>query len=236
MSSPDLTVIFLTSNTVPEYWAAFHKKHLLDARQGYPLITVARKQLDFGDVNILDTGAKSATNYYVQLLAAAKIATTPFIGIAEDDTLYHKEHFSCYRPAMDVFAYNEHKWTLATWVPKVYSRNDNRAGAAGIYPREECIDALTERLSIIPPDAPLTWHYRKGEPGTGREDELGVKRRRSVGFKSETAIIQFDHEHFSNWTNNPNTVARRHKKRFGIVKAYDIPYWGKAEELVKNFR
>lgn len=232
-----MTVIFLTSNTVPEYWAEYHKNILLEAIEGYPLITISRKQLDFGDVNILDTGARTATNYYVQLLQAAKMATTPYIGIAEDDTLYHKDHFRCFRPQMDVFSYDMHIWTLATYIPPIYSRWENtKTGAAGIYPREECIDAVTERLSIIPPDAPPTWHYRRGEPGTGFEDELGVKRRRSVGFKSTNAVIQFDHEYFSNWTNNEDTIERRRRKRFGTIKAYDIPYWGHAKELVKNFK
>jgi hypothetical protein len=74
-----------------------------------------------------------------------------------------------------------------------------------------------------------------GEPGTGGEELLGVSIRHSKGFYSPTPIIQFNHDYFTNAENSPEGVKRRHRKNFGIVRAYDIPHWGKASELIKKF-
>ena len=49
---PDLTVIFLTVNRVPDKWAKFHKKVLLEAIGETPIITVSKKSLDWG-INLI---------------------------------------------------------------------------------------------------------------------------------------------------------------------------------------
>jgi hypothetical protein len=66
-------------------------------------------------MNIIDTDKPSPENFYRQLLKGCKVATTPYIAIAEDDTLYNKEHFNCFRPEMNVFGYNLNRWSVATW-------------------------------------------------------------------------------------------------------------------------
>lgn len=232
----DITAVFLTSNTVPKYWTAYHKKVLLNALGDIKLLIVSRKPMNYGNVNLLDFGKKSATNYYVQLLKAARLVSTPYIAIIEDDTLYSKDHFTCYRPPLDTFAYNIHRWSVATWGEPVYSKKDLKAGAAGIYPRFELIDALEEKLSVVPLNASPDYGFIMGEPGTGGEARLNIKIRKSKGFNSVIPIIQFNHDYFSNARNDKEMIARRHTKSFGIVRAYDIPYWGRADKLISRFR
>src|SRR3990167_6204651 len=98
----DITIIFLTQNKVPEKWVNYHRTVLEDAADGAPIISVSRKPIDFG-TNIIQTEPESAVNIFWQTLKAAKIATTPYIGMAEDDALYPKEHFHSFRPEPDFF-------------------------------------------------------------------------------------------------------------------------------------
>ncbi len=226
----DLTIILLTNNKVPEKWAAYHKEVLLKAIEDYPIITISRKPMDFG-TNLIQTEPESTSNVYWQLLRGAKLATTPFIALVEDDTLYTKDHFNCFRPPMDTFSYNLNRWSLFTWGKPVYSRKDNKVGAAMVAPRELAVQALEERFAKYPDGIPLKGI--SGELGTWGERKLGITQRKSVGFYSSYSIIQFNHDFF---TMEPfDSVSRRHKKRPGIVQAYDIPTWGRAEDLIKRF-
>lgn len=230
----DLTIIFITSNKVPKQWAEYHKQIILEAIGDYPMIVISREPMDWGSINILDVDKPSSENFYRQLLKGCKVATTPYIAIAEDDTLYNKEHFNCFRPELDVFGYNLSRWSVATWGEPMYSRRDSKVGASSICPRQEMIDALEEKFAKYPDGLPK---MKIGEPGTGGEKELGVKERMSKSFYSKTPIIQFNHDYFTNAdSSTPELVQARHRKNFGLVKATEIPYWGRAEDLIKHFK
>jgi hypothetical protein len=226
----DLTIIMLTSNKVPDGWAKFHKEELLKAAGKYPIISISRKPIDLG-TNYIDQEPMSFSNLYALILRGAKLATTPFIALVEDDTLYTPEHFNSFRPPTDSFGYNMNRWSLFTWGEAIYSRKDNKVGAAMIAPRLLTIEALEERFAKHPTLPPVNC----GELGTGGEKELGVSERKSCRFNSKYPIVQFNHDFFSTIDNSEANVARRHKKKLGDVQAYDIPYWRTAEDLVKKF-
>jgi hypothetical protein len=190
--------------------------------------------MDWGDVNVIDDWKPWPENFYRQLLRGCKEAKTPYIAIVEDDTLYNKEHFTCFRPEMDVFGYNLNRWSVATWWEQVYSRRDSKVGASTICPRLEMIDALEEKFAKYPEGLPK---MKVWEPWTGWERSLGVKERRSISFYSKTPIIQVNHDYFTNAdSSEPWAVERRHRKNFWIVRAYDIPHWGHAKDLISKFK
>ncbi len=223
----DLTIIFLTANKQPKEWTAYHKQVLLDAVGDIPLITVSREPLDFGH-NILDTGEKSHINMYRQMLEAAKLADTPYIAAAEDDCLYTEAHFREFRPPLDTFSYNWARWSLYTWVKPAQYNYKNRISNAGfIGPRKLFIEAWEERFAkypgnTMPPE-------RVSEVGrNNQEGWMGVTKRKCVPFYSTVPIIHFNHP--------AGTDSVGFKKRMGALKAFDIPYWGKAEELVNKYR
>jgi hypothetical protein len=234
----DLSVIFITSNKVPESWAEYHKEILLKSIGEYPLIIISRKPMEWsnlnvGDINIIDSDKPSSTNFYYQLMKGAKLVKTPYMAIAEDDMLYNEEHFNCFRPELDVFGYNMNRWSVATWGEPIYSRRESKVGGTTICSPIEMVSALQEKFDKFPEGMPP---MKIGEPGTGGEKLLGVSIRKSVGFYSKTPVIQFNHDYFSNAENSPEGIRQRHRKSFGIVRAYDIPYWGKASELISKFK
>lgn len=224
----DITILYLTASLIPETFAEYQRKILLEAIGDTPLISISRKPLDFG-INLLDTDKQGYINIYHQMLRGAKLATTDYVAVAEDDVLYPKEHFAFYRPGKDGFAYNQNRLALFTWGTPTYSWRNRKSNCSLIAPRELMIEALEERFEKYPGDTMRKEHI--GELGRERVDRwLGVTVRKSVEVYSEISIIQINHDDAT------EDRQKRHKKALGPIKAYDIPFWGKAEDLIKNYR
>lgn len=214
----DLTIIFLTVNKVPKKWAEYQKQVLLEAADGASIITISKEPLDWG-LNILQTAEPSILNIYKQVLIGAELATTPYIAIAEDDCLYHKEHFQ-YRPPDDTFGYDGNRWGLLTWDEPTYYWKDRISNAALIAPRELVIKSLRERF-LRYPNNEIT--------ELGNEKGTKLDRQKFVNFYPSIGMVFFSH------IDALDRLEQTKKKRMGMVRAYDIPYWRKSKELVKKF-
>ena len=208
----DLTLLYIHAGKRPEGWVKFHKEQL--DKLPYPII------------DLYDEEKISYQRIYDQLLIGCKKATTPYIAVIEDDVLYSPEHFKEYRPPMDTFAYNNHRWALFTWWKPTYSWRNRVSNCSLIAPRELAIEALEERNAKFPNG----WTY-VGELGRWRIDKyLGVTKRKMIEWYSTIGIIQINH------TTGTEERQKVQWKDFGPVKAYDIPRWGKAEDVIKKFQ
>src|SRR3990167_7685251 len=187
----DLTILYITANKIPENFAEYQRKVLLEAIGDYPLVSISRNPLDFGK-NLIDTAEISASNIYRIILRGAKEAETEYIAIAEDDTLYPKEHFDFYRPEKDTFAYNQNRFSLFTWGVPTYSWRNRKTNATLIAPRELAIEALEERFAKYPDPIPEKIVGELGRPMVERN--LGVMLRNSIEVFSETSVIQVNHD------------------------------------------
>ncbi|OGY30880.1 MAG: hypothetical protein A3C02_03450 [Candidatus Andersenbacteria bacterium RIFCSPHIGHO2_02_FULL_45_11] len=222
----DLTVLYLTASEIKESFAVYQRTILLEAIGNYPLISVSRKPLDFG-TNIIDDGKRSLSNIYRQMLRAAKMATTEFVATAEDDCLYHSNHFTFFRPKPDEFAYDQNRFALFTWGEPIYSWRNRKSNCSLIAPRKLLIEALEERFAAWPNGTPDTI---TGEVGRGMvERNLNITVRKSVEMFAEVSIIQFNHDNAS------EDRQVRHRKKLGQIKAYDLYYWGHAKNLRKKY-
>jgi len=213
----DITIIFLTPNRVPKQWAEYHKKILLEAIGDTPIITISKDPLDWG-LNILQT-EYSVSNIYRQILRGAKMATTPYVAVAEDDTLYSKEHFQ-YRPPLDKFAYDLNRWVIFTWGEAFYFHKPRPANSGMIAPRELLIKAFEEKFRKYPNGIPEGMAKEVGTHNDGWGYEEFYSSQPYVGFNHDFSV---------------DDLERRHHKKAGMVRAYDIPIWGRAEELRKHF-
>src|SRR3990167_1702688 len=222
----DLTVLYLTASEIKESFAVYQRTILLEAIGNYPLISVSRKPLDFG-TNIIDDGKRSLSNIYRQMLRAAKMATTEFVATAEDDCLYHSNHFTFFRPKPDEFAYDQNRFALFTWGEPIYSWRNRKSNCSLIAPRKLLIEALEERFDKWPNGTPANL---TGELGRNMVDRnLGITLRKSVEAFAEVSVVQFNHDASS------EDRQRSHRKKPGQIKVYDIFHWGKASELVKHY-
>jgi len=230
---PDLTVIYLTANRMPKLWVDFHLKHLLAAVGDYPLVTVSMKPMDLGvgETKLIQTSEYGSWNTFVEWNQAAKVADTEFVAIAEDDTLYHPEHFSAFRPQLDEVAYHMGRWTVMSWHPEpTFSLIRNLGGFAMICPRKLMIESLDEREAKYP-DGPT--HCRPGEIGRRAvERRMGVTRNKHVEWWSHFGMVNLAHTRAlsSTFQEHPRMTRRQ-----GELKAIEIPYWGRAEDIAGVF-
>jgi len=223
----DITILYLTASLIPEAFGEYQRKVLLEAIGDTPLISLSRKPLDFGK-NVLQIGPKCLDTIYREMLRGAKLAETPYVAIAEDDTLYPKEHFNFYRPDKDTFAYNQNRFALFMWGTPTYSWRNRKTNATLIAPRDLMIEALEERFAKFPDSIP---ERIVGELGRGMvERNMGVTLRNAIEVYSEISVIQINHDAGS------DDRAKRHRKKLGPIKAYDIPHWGRAEEIAKMYK
>lgn len=239
----DITALFLTVNKVP--WMKFHNEKLLEAiggyPGGYPLITISREPMPhLPGIQLRQDEEQSHDKIYKMMLQGAKIATTDYIAIVEDDMLYSKDHFEL-RPPLDTFGYNWNRWVMFTWGEPMFSFKRRYCNGSSILPRLELIDALEERYAkweTIP-------HILNGELGYAKvEKGLGVKVRKSMPMYSKTPVVQIQHIYGTPGYGrvNPDPLKdtmdlerRKTRRRHGMIRAYSIPHWGEAKELVKNF-
>lgn len=234
----DLTCLFLTVNKVP--WMEYHNKMMLEAIGDYPLITISREPMDLPGIQLRQTEEQSHDNLFKQMLRGAKVATTDYIAMVEDDMLYSRDHFNL-RPPLDTFGYNWNRWSLFTFGEPTYSFKRRFCQGASILPRLEMIDAIQERVDkwgTIP-------HYLNGEIGYNKVDRnLGVKERKSMVLYSKIPLVQIHHTYGTPGLGRRNpepgdTVdlsVRPTRKRMGMIRAYEIDHWGRSEELIKNFK
>jgi hypothetical protein len=223
----DITIIYISANVISDRFAKSIQSHLYHtASGGAPIISVTHKPIDFGHNICVGVVERSARNIYRQMLAGALYADTPYVGIAEDDVLYGKDHFTVYRPPMDTFAYNVHKWSLYTWTdPPMYSFHKRKNNTSLIAPRELLIEAIDERYNKWPDDDDYPVKYW-GE--VGRFDaKLGVTVRKTVEFWSHYPNVVFSHEDALGF----GYLGTR--KRHGYLRAYDVYPWGKARDVVR---
>ena len=222
----DLTIIYITANLAREYFAEKVREQLVKAAKeaDFPIISVSQKPMDFGDQNIcVGEIGQSFHNAWRQMLAGAKAATTKYIAIAEDDTLYSDTHFNSYRPADDTFGYDMSKWSVYTW-KDCYCVKRRINGPAIIAPRELFIEAIEERFEKAL-DKPEKFWSELGK----YEKHLGIKERKIEKFFSSYGIVVFSHEEAMSFKG----LGKR--KRMGEYRAYDIPYWGHFNKMLEMY-
>ena len=225
----NLTVVYYTANVLREPFFTNCRKQLLKAIDGLPLISVSQKpMMQFGQNICIGDIGKSYLNIYRQMLIGTKEAKTPFVAFAEDDTLYPYEHFHSFLPETNEFGYNLSRWSIYTWLKSpVYSIKFRKVNTCLIAPRDLFIEAIEERFAKYPDDSKVDlgcW----GEPGR-YEKELGVTRRKSTQFMSEVPVISFSHPDAIGYG-----IQGKHKAT-GPIKAYDVPVWGKASDVLERF-
>lgn len=239
----NLTVIYYTSNYLEKtnpYFLANTKKQLIKAIDGLPLVVVSQERTFIrpDDMNVvIGNVGRSHLNIYRQILEGAKVATTEFVALAEDDILYSYEHFhnEYIGKYPDKFLYDMNKVSVFTWIkPALFSfRHDRMVVNQLIAPRKLLIEALEERFKKI------TERMMRGEKeeklikywgDLGRyEDLLGVTVRPTKTFMCKCPSIVFTHENAFGYLNHGK------KKRLGDLRIKELDYWGRAEDAMKLY-
>jgi hypothetical protein len=239
ITKDDLTIVYYTSNwldTHNPYFLENTKKQLLKAIGDLPLISVSQKPIALGQNLCVGEIGRSHLNLYRQILTGTRAAKTKYVAMAEDDILYSYEHFHTYVPEKDRFAYDMGKWSLFTWTdPPLFSFRTNRKVVNSlIAKRDMLVAAMEERFKKFDE---LIEKGRKeeeiiqswGDPGR-YEANLGVTVRETEEFYSTCPNIVFSHPEAFGY------LSRGTRKRLGDLRAIELPYWGRAEDVLKLYK
>lgn len=232
----DLTVLYYTANRIAPHFATAVARAIRLAIGDLPLIVVTRGAPVGGLLDILQPTrclqapeiAPSIYQVYCNILSAARAAATPYVACAEDDTCYVPEHFA-YRPALDVFAYNQRRAVISRRLSADGRRREafyyvrpRTQMAMGLCGRELLIETLSEKFAAYPVPPPSTDVAKKagwGEPGR-YERNLKLTPR---------ALERFD------WTERYNVTFNHAQSLMGRRRVQpedaiytDLPPWGEA--------
>lgn len=236
---PNLSVVYYTSNYLEDtnpYFLNNTKKQLVKAIDGLPLIVVSHKPVEkfkgyngeYTNIVVGDIG-RSHLNIYKQILIGCKEAKTDYVAMAEDDILYSYEHFHSQVPRCDYFLYDMNKLSIFTWTkPPLYSFRHNRMVVNQlIAPTKMLIEAMEERFAKYPDLSKVDLRIW-GDPGR-YENQLGVTVRPTDTFMCTCPSIVFTHEHAFGYLNHGK------KKRLGDLRIIEVPYWGRADQVIKQY-
>lgn len=215
--SSDLTILFLTANKVPKEWADYHLSVLKEATKGFDWITLSKEPVDYG-LNDHTVSSEGLENIYRKVLRGAKLAKTEYIAVVEDDTLYHSSHFD-YRPRE--IAYDLNRWATFTWGKSFYFLKSRKTNAGMIAKREVVIKTIEDRYKNFKVgELPRELIYEVGSLPGEPQPELYYGLYPFLSLSHRFAIDELEQ--------------KEHKKPWPI-RAYDIPVWGRVEEIRKRF-
>ena len=212
----DTTALFYTAEEAPDYFRASLQVKLLEALDGIPLVVI-KKPSDL---------PRSQAQIYRQVLQGAKEATTKYVACCEDDVLYSPQHFK-FRPKPGHWGYNMNSWSLFTWGEPMftYKAPGGRRNLNGlICERQMLIDYLEERFRLHPDDSKIDINIY-GEPGK-YDNQLGTTPYPSQDFYCNPPNIVFSHQ------TNLQFAGLGTRKALGQIRATEVPYWGKASDIV----
>ena len=222
----NITIIYYTPNYKDETFFEKIREALLKTIGNTPLISVSQKPLKFGhNICVGDIG-RSPRNVFKQMLIGCKEATTDYVGMAEDDTLYHPTQYdAAYLPPLDTFAYNMSRWSICTWhKPYVFNFVGAWCNSNLIAPRKLLIELLEKRFNTYPDiEKGKLWN----EPGKYDEKwKLGVYKVKEYGATPTVSFANNDSLAFA-------FLGAR--KRISPMRAIEVPYWGRVEDIVKTY-
>lgn len=217
-----ITVILLTANKVPAKWAKYHLEVLKEAAKGHKWMTLSKDPVDFGR-NDHTTSSEGLENIYKKVWLGAILAETEYIATVEDDTLYHKSHFD-YRPKKSPVAYDMNRWAMFTWDVNwsgpFYFHKPRMTNAGMIAKREYVIEAMENRYKKWKEPLPRKAIYEIGHVEGETKPETYHGRYPFLCLSHRFAIDELEQ--------------KEHKKAWP-VQAYDIPHWGRAEDMRERF-
>lgn len=228
----DLTILYYTANMIPEKFMKNIQNEIVKVAPDTSIISVSQKPIDFGKNICIGEVGRSLYNLYYQVLVGVREVKTKYVAIAEDDTLYPPEHFA-YRPPDNTLNYDTNKWSIFAFEknPIFCKRLGRKTMDSLVSTTDTLLNSLEERYKKYPTVESIPaelYQYYWGEPGRF-ENHLMLPKLNVE--KVETVI-----PHITFYT--PECLGFSHlgkRKAHGELQADELPFWGKASEVIKLY-
>ena len=216
---PKTTVVYYTSNKEDESFEGKIRKRLLETIGDLPLISVSQKPIkNFGKNICVGKQPFCDASAFKQLLIGLKEAKTEFVIAAESDCLYPPEYFTFVPPTKDNVYRYDNVWLLYNWIgasTKGLFWKKILTEGAQICGREHWIkkiEEVLEQMIKLKLESPKTIFQTKLKYSWGTENPV-------VSIKTTEGLRKYS----------------RTLKKDSITPTDELPYFGKADELRKEF-
>lgn len=244
----DTTVIYLTDNILDERIYKLCQDNILKSIGDLPLISVSHQPIDFGTNICVGIMPRNSLTINLQMMKALEMVKTKYIAIAEHDCLYTPEHFQFIPPDDNITWYNENVWLMQLFSAGHPECNGmfsifpgRKANSQIICSTKVMMETTRARIEMMGDPAWLAKHPsgRIGEAGHMDYDHaMKLSRGKSVAHireKLKEYILNFKG---ANWKSKLPNIDIRHnnnftKNRRGRKRTYELPYWGKMEDVIK---
>ena len=176
MLKNEKTIIYYTSCREKESFENKVRENILKIKGDLPIISVSQKPIDFGkNICVGDIG-QNYVNAFKQCLIGCKAATTPFVAMTEDDSLYPTTGYFDFQPTdlNTIYSY-DNVWLM--WDRKQRTRFYKHGTTCGsiVLGREFYISLLKDGPpNFFNPE--LKWEFFHGDP------IINIKTRNGISF------------------------------------------------------
>ena len=187
--TPTKGFVFYTDNRLDEYIARTVRHQLTACCNGYDLVSVSLKPLDFGR-NITLQAERGPLTMFRQILAGLEASTADVVFLVEHDVLYHPSHFNFIPKHPSIFYYNRNNWKV-----------DSITGRALFFICDQTLGLCAYRSLLLE-------HYRARVERVKREGHFD----RSIGFEPGTHHRPrgIDDHHAESWMSEVPNIDIRH--------------------------
>lgn len=239
---PSLTkgILYYTDNRLDENIMKVCQDTLKCSADGRRIVSVGLQKTDFGD-NITLPLERGYLTMFKQILAGLEELDCDVVFFCEHDVLYHPSHFQFTPDKQDKFYYNTNVWKIDANTGRAIHYDCNQTSGLCAYRRlllehyRKRVANTEEALARLGNTRQFrNWIRRQGfEPGTHHRSER-VDDYKSESWQSEAPIV--DIRHGKNLTPSRWSQDQFRDKRFcrNWIESDEIPFWGKADEIIKT--
>lgn len=208
------SIIFVSSNKEKPEFQSKIVQNMLEKKGDLPVFSVTQKPMELG-VNkcVGDIGA-SGFNFCRQLQLVLELADTDYVIECEADNLYPPDYFTFVPPRLDAVYRNTNNYVIG-YKKNFYSAKKSSTGFQ-IAGRKFLLD----RLNFLLKDQPQWSLDMKNFPKEINQPFLESYET----FTTKYACLSF----------KTGYGMRKHSAS-GSTEVYEIPYWGKAKDLRKEY-
>lgn len=227
-AGPSKGIIFYTDNKLKLKIAHVVQKQLrkISEAKGIPIVSASLKPMPHFGKNIYFPHLKREyLTYFTQILGALENSTAEIIFFCEHDVLYPPCHFDFTPPKKDIYYYNHNWWRVRISDGFAVHWDANQVSGLCAW-REHLLKFYRQRVKKVKKNG---YKNTMGfEPGR-RDTKL------TAAWKSDIPCVDIKHGH--NLSKNKWSLKdfRDKSSAKNFVTGDEIPGWGKAADLIKQF-
>lgn len=213
-------LVYYTSNRCQERIVRVVRNLLTKACPDYEIVSVSQYPIDWGRNIVVPLQNRNVGSQLKQMLIGIENSKSDIIFLAEDDILYHPNHFDFTPKDKNVFYYDRNRWAVYTKTGEAVTFKCDAISMLCAY-RELLLEHYTKRVELIERKGFIRRLGFSPPRGLYGPERMGLKGR----YKTKHPCIDIRHE--NSMTRIRMNLSDFRRKPRGWKKDDNVPGWGK---------